>query len=175
MKLPKLPVVADPAYCEEHAGTVEIWSLGNPTFPTLEAGAPAVVSGTLAVWPVCARIFQFGRPATLHVRSAHMRNSHRTSRRSWSVLRFGTAITMPRSLHSIDLQSINCNHFPTGPRGPAESWSIHRELRCRLVFPCQRRHAPLRTRKFAPDAPKGKPYDFRSAQALGFDVPSAAT
>jgi hypothetical protein len=35
-------VSTDPAYYEQHADTVELWSPGNPTFPPLEPGSTAL-------------------------------------------------------------------------------------------------------------------------------------
>jgi ERCC4-related helicase len=41
-------VSTDPAYYEQHADTVELWSPGNPTFPPLEPGSTALALGSLS-------------------------------------------------------------------------------------------------------------------------------
>jgi hypothetical protein len=40
-------ISTDPDYYEQHADTVELWSPGNPTFPTTETGAVEVTARSL--------------------------------------------------------------------------------------------------------------------------------
>ena len=44
----RVRISTNPAYYEQNADNVELWSPGNPTFPSLAIGPEAVRAGTLA-------------------------------------------------------------------------------------------------------------------------------